>query len=116
MKAVKASPPTDVDTKDFIVVQNCAQERECPFPDEQLGRGQPLSRLGWIVVVAVVFMMNMPMSAQERQPVDVSSLGPQVGEKVPDFALPDQHGTIQTLDSIMGERGAMLVFHRSADW
>ena len=38
------------------------------------------------------------------------------GEKIPDFALPDQYGRIQTLDTIMGERGAMLVFHRSADW
>ena len=70
----------------------------------------------WIVIVAAVSMMNVPMGAQERQPGDVSSLGPQVGEKVPDFALPDQRGTIQTLDSIMGERGAMLLFHRSADW
>ena len=70
----------------------------------------------WIVVVATVLMGIVPMDAQERQPVDLSSLGPQVGERVPDFALPDQHGAIQTLDSIMGERGAMLLFHRSADW
>ena len=60
--------------------------------------------------------MNTPVSAQDREAVDVASLGPQVGEKIPDFTLPDQHGRIQTLDSIMGERGAMLVFHRSADW
>ena len=60
--------------------------------------------------------MNTPVSAQDREAVDVASLGPQVGEKIPDFALPDQRGRIQTLDSIMGERGAMLVFHRSADW
>ena len=74
------------------------------------------SMSAWIVIGAAVSMTNVPMGAQERQPVDVSSLGPQVGEKVPDFALPDQHGTIQTLGSIMGERGAMLLFHRSADW
>ena len=60
--------------------------------------------------------MSGSMSAQNREPIDVSSLGPQVGEKAPDFALPDQHGTMQTLDSIMGEQGAMIVFHRSADW
>ena len=72
--------------------------------------------LAWIVVAAVMIPVNVPMDAQERQPVDLSSLGPQVGEKVPNFALPDQDGTIQTLDSIMGERGAMLLFHRSADW
>ena len=48
--------------------------------------------------------------------MDVSSLGPQVGERVPDFALPDQYGKVQTLESIMGERGAMILFHRSANW
>ena len=51
-----------------------------------------------------------------RTRVDVSKLGPQVGERVPDFTLPDQTGTVQTLQSIMGSRGAMLVFLRSADW
>jgi len=64
----------------------------------------------------VVRLAYAPASAQEREPIDVSSLGPQVGEKIPDFALPDQYGRTRTLDTIMGERGAMLVFHRSADW
>jgi len=68
------------------------------------------------IATAVVLLAYAPASAQEREPIDVSSLGPQVGEKVPDFALPDQHGRTRTLDSVMGERGAMLVFHRSADW
>jgi hypothetical protein len=35
---------------------------------------------------------------------------------VPDFKLSDQNGTVRTLQSIMGRRGAMLVFVRSADW
>ena len=72
--------------------------------------------LSWTNGVALALMLTSPLSAQERQPVDLSSLGPQVGESVPAFALPDQDGAIQTLDSIMGERGAMLLFHRSADW
>ena len=72
----------------------------------------------YIAIVAAGLALAMPAApeAQEREPVDVSSLGPQVGERVPDFALPDQHGRVRTLDSIMGERGAMIVFHRSADW
>jgi hypothetical protein len=53
---------------------------------------------------------------QGRQRVDVSTLGPQVGQRVPDFSLPDQNGRVQTLQSIMGPRGAMIVFYRSADW
>ena len=51
-----------------------------------------------------------------RQKIDVSNLGPQVGERVPDFSLKDQNGKVWTLQSIMGRKGAMLVFIRSADW
>jgi len=52
----------------------------------------------------------------ERVPVDLSKLGPQVGERVPDFALNDQNGKTWTLQAVMGPKGAMLVFYRSADW
>jgi len=51
-----------------------------------------------------------------RARVDVSRLGPQVGQRVPDFSLPDHTGRVRTLESTMGPRGAMLVFLRSADW
>lgn len=51
-----------------------------------------------------------------RQQIDVSKLGPQVGQRVPDFTLRDQTGRERNLQSIMGPRGAMLVFYRSADW
>ena len=42
--------------------------------------------------------------------------GPQVGQQVPDFNLRDQTGRMRNLQSVMGPRGAMLVFFRSADW
>jgi peroxiredoxin len=51
-----------------------------------------------------------------RTRVDVSKLGPQVGDRVPEFRLRDQTGKEQTLQSIAGSRGTMLVFVRSADW
>ena len=51
-----------------------------------------------------------------RQAIDVSQLGPQVGEQLPDFSLADQTGRIRNVQSIMGPRGAMVVFVRSADW
>lgn len=47
---------------------------------------------------------------------DVTKLGPQAGERVPEFALPDQHGRPRTLASLMGPKGLVLVFNRSADW
>ena len=57
-----------------------------------------------------------PIMAQTRTRIDLSKLGPQVGEHVPDFSLKDQNGQARTLQSIMGPKGAMLVFYRSADW
>jgi peroxiredoxin len=48
--------------------------------------------------------------------IDVSKLGPQVGQVVPDFRLSDQNGKIWTRASIMGPKGALLLFYRSADW
>lgn len=47
---------------------------------------------------------------------DVARLGPQVGEKVPDFTLPDKDGRQRSLSSLMGENGLVLVFNRSVVW
>ena len=55
-------------------------------------------------------------TAQSPTRIDVSKLGPQVGERVPDFTLKDQNGKPWTLQSIMGPKGVMLVSCRSADW
>ena len=48
--------------------------------------------------------------------VDVQNVGPPVGARVPDFSLQDQHGKARTFQSLMGPKGAVLVFFRSADW
>ena len=66
----------------------------------------------------VIGALAAPAAAQNgaRQKVNVSALGPQVGQRVPDFSLQDQDGKVRTLQSIMGPRGAMVVFVRSADW
>jgi peroxiredoxin len=47
---------------------------------------------------------------------DVTTLGPQVGQRVPDFTLKDQRGQTRTLASLMGPNGLVLAFNRSADW
>ena len=61
-------------------------------------------------------LAQAPVIAQSPAKIEVSKLGPQVGERVPDFSLKDQNGTTRTLQGIMGPKGAMLVFFRSADW
>ena len=68
------------------------------------------------ILVTLLPGISTSTAAQSRTPIDVSALGPQVGERVPDFRLPDQNGQVQTLDSIGGPNGTMLLFHRSADW
>ena len=77
-------------------------------------------RLRVLVVAAFILGMTWVGQAQapppERVKIDVSKLGPQVGEQVPDFSLKDQAGRTWTRSSIMGPKGAMLVFVRSADW
>ena len=69
-------------------------------------------------VLLAGLLIELPGMAQTtpRQKIDVSKLGPQVGERVPDFSLKDQTGRVWTRQSIMGPKGAMLVFIRSADW
>ena len=68
------------------------------------------------ILAALLSGISTSTVAQSRTPIDVATLGPQVGERIPDFSLPDQNGQIQTLDSIRGPNGTMLLFHRSADW
>jgi peroxiredoxin len=68
-----------------------------------------------VPVLLALFAVQAQTQGTRRQ-VDVARLGPQVGERVPDFTLLDQTGKSQSLQSIMGRRGAMLVFVRSADW
>jgi len=66
------------------------------------------------VLAAVLLLGGVPLMGQA--PVDVEKIGPQVGARVPDFSGTDQRGRTQTLQSLMGREGLMLVFNRSADW
>lgn len=68
---------------------------------------------------ALLVLLGVPVIAgQSGQAtrIDVSKLGPQVGERVPDVSLKDQTGKTRTLQSLMGRRGLVLVFVRSTDW
>jgi hypothetical protein len=42
--------------------------------------------------------------------------GPEVGERIPDFAALDQNGVRRSFDDIKGPNGALVFFFRSADW
>lgn len=47
---------------------------------------------------------------------DNYATGPEPGQHIPDFALPDQDGVLRSLTNLGGPNGLLLVFHRSADW
>jgi peroxiredoxin len=45
-----------------------------------------------------------------------SEVGLRAGQKAPEFSAPDQFGKTETLDTLRGTKGTVLLFYRSADW
>ena len=48
--------------------------------------------------------------------IESMSIGLAVGQKAPAFSARDQFGRVQTLDTLKGANGTVLLFFRSADW
>lgn len=48
--------------------------------------------------------------------IALMSIGLAVGQRAPAFSLHDQNGRTQTLDTLKGANGTVLLFFRSADW
>lgn len=69
----------------------------------RIRRGSPV---GFVLALAVA------VCAQ----TDVGRIGPQAGQPAIDFRLVDQTGRTQSLETVAGPKGTMLVFFRSADW
>jgi hypothetical protein len=44
------------------------------------------------------------------------AIGLAVGQKAPNFSARDEFGHVQTLDTLKGPNGTVLLFFRSADW
>ena len=57
--------------------------------------------------MASLLALNLPAAVKS---------GPEVGSAMPAFEAVDQNGKSQTLKSLLGPKGAVLVFYRSADW
>jgi peroxiredoxin len=52
----------------------------------------------------------------ETTSIEPMSIGLAVGQKAPAFSIRDQFGRVQTLDTLKGPKGTVLLFFRSADW
>jgi hypothetical protein len=48
--------------------------------------------------------------------IELMSIGLAVGQKAPAFSARDQFDRVQTLDTLRGANGTVLLFFRSADW
>jgi len=84
---------------------------------------QQIARVRNLVVVAAAVLattgITQAWGRQSDSPppkIDVDRLGPQIGARLPDFTLRDQRGEARALKSLLGPKGALIVFFRSADW
>ena len=74
-------------------------------------------RLASCTFAALLSFVGLTGQAQPPAPtVDTATLGPQVGAVVPPVSGVDQFGKSQSLATLSGPKGLMLVFSRSADW
>jgi len=97
-----------LDQKDFTT--NRIEENDSRFRT----RSRPARRrIGGVLAALSVFAFN-PVLAQT--PIPAKEGGPKVGQKIPAFKASDQFGHQQTLSSLMGPKGLVLLFVRSADW
>lgn len=63
------------------------------------------------------FYSPMPLSrAARREPPADFPTGPAIGERLPNFTLPDQHGNQIDFDTARQGRKSIVIFHRSAYW
>jgi hypothetical protein len=62
--------------------------------------------------VSLVSGQEKPSSSEPAAP----SIGLQIGQLAPTFALPDQFGQQQSNETLKGSNGTVLLFFRSADW
>jgi hypothetical protein len=72
--------------------------------------------LGLALLAISAGQAREPQSASPGATVDVERVGPQVGASLPDFNLRDQHGEAHALKALLGPKGGLIVFFRSADW
>jgi hypothetical protein len=72
-------------------------------------------------VIAVLFVTRLcaPASGQEDPSMNKTfppSVGLEIGQQAPTFALADQFGHTHSNETLKGPKGTVLLFFRSADW
>jgi hypothetical protein len=70
---------------------------------------QPIQNMGRLLVGLVLLATALSLAAQNMP-------GVPAGKPAPPFRAQDQFAKEQTLSSLMGPNGLVLLFFRSADW
>jgi len=66
--------------------------------------------IGGVFILIAAFGLTLAQNGPSTE------VGPKVGEQIPAFQASDQFGRQQTLSSLTGPKGLVLLFVRSADW
>jgi hypothetical protein len=65
-----------------------------------------------LLSLALIFLCALTSATQSSAP----EKGPRIGDALPPFEAQDQFGRTETLASLRGPKGLVLLFFRSADW
>jgi hypothetical protein len=66
----------------------------------------------WLIAGALAGMAPLALADAEY----AAAWGPSVGSTAPLLSANDQDGKLQTLATLTGSRGLLVVFNRSVDW
>jgi cytochrome oxidase Cu insertion factor (SCO1/SenC/PrrC family) len=73
------------------------------------------------IAVALFFSIGaLSLASEQEKPPARDGVGPsiglEIGQPAPAFALADQFGHKQSNESLKGSKGTVILFFRSADW
>jgi hypothetical protein len=74
----------------------------------------------FLALLSILLMTPVIHAQKDFDPLDPTDddaqIGIEVGAKIPEFRAVDQNGKVWDFDALKGPKGAVLIFHRSADW
>ncbi|MGH7863634.1 MAG: hypothetical protein ACREQB_01495 [Candidatus Binataceae bacterium] len=115
-KSLRSCSAVLLATAAVLAAAICARAADEPAPSDKPARN------AWVLREVVKRMMGGqqvdPALFKEFEDAQNYRLktGPEVGQRAADFRLSDQDGKSWTLKQLMGPKGLLLAFNRSADW